>query len=168
MKRFEARLDDLTKILTYSIILSLAIGFFFIIREGVKINQPELFIAPAITTLLLVFVSLYRTTAYSLGEGNLIIHRPAGNKTYDFLQISSLELVTRKELGMGLRTFGSGGFFGYFGHFVYKNIGKVKLFATDRNKMLLIHFKDNSKIIISPDDTKGFIDAIDKLMKKKK
>ena len=168
MPRFVTKLDDLTRIITFTVFIMVGITFIFLIQKSFALHQPELIIAPALTLILLGVTALFRTTAYQLEGGTLSVLRPAGKKEFAVADVEELKLVTKEDLGFGLRTFGSGGFFGYFGRFVYKNAGKVTMYATDRSKMLLIRFRDEKQIIITPDDTRGFIDAFNQLKKNKR
>ena len=160
MKRnFTASLDSLAKSITFTVCLVIVIPFFTIFMQYKKLNQPLLLLPPAVVALSLVIVALYRPNGYALSNDGLAVLRPAGPVRYPLQVIRSIAPVATKDLGFGLRTFGVGGFLGYWGRYRYQHIGAATLFVTDRSKMLLVTLADNRRIIISPDDTAGFLQA---------
>lgn len=116
-------------------------------------------IGPVVVILALIAAALYRPVAYELNATGIKIVRSLHPVDILFQDIRSINSVTSKELGFGLRIFGSGGFLGYFGKFYYREHGWIQLYATDRNKMLLITLHNDKKVIISPDDTEAFMRA---------
>ena len=74
------------------------------------------------------------------------------NKKIKLTDIAEIRIIPEGELIPGIRTFGSGGLFGYFGQFNYKGIGNVTLFATQKRNRVFIKTKQGRKIIITPDD----------------
>lgn len=157
MQKFPARLDGLSRTLSLVVVMVLIIPFSSIFFEYQKSHEPLLLIAPVVIVLALGVAALFRPTAYELNATDLKIILPAKTNLIPIKDIRSIESVSSKELGFGIRAFGSGGFLGYFGSFYYKNQGWIRLYATDRSKMLLIVTKDDRKYVISPDDTEGFL-----------
>jgi hypothetical protein len=164
--RFSAVMDNLAKTLTFVVFVVILIPFISIFNLYRKEQNPWILVAPAVIVIVLVIAALYRTKEYSLDGEGLHIHRPIGDAVFPLHRFRSVASVTSKELGFGIRTFGSGGFFGYFGKFYYKKIGAVTLYVTDREKMLLIVLDDDRKIIISPEDPAAFMAAFHELMKR--
>ncbi len=166
MQRFSASLDGLSKTLSFVVFAVIIIPIVSILSLYSKSHNLAVLIAPALILVVLLIAMMYRVKAYELDATSLNILRPASTAKFPLHRIRSIRSVTTKELGFGIRTFGSGGFFGYFGKFYYRNIGHVTLYVTDRSKMLLIVLDDDKKIIISPDDTAGFMQAFQERMKK--
>lgn len=166
MKHFSATLDGLSKTLSFIVFAVLIIPFVSIFSLYGKSHNPALFIAPAVVLLALFITLFFRVKSYELDTESLNIIRPASTVKYPLHRIRSIRAVTTKDLGFGIRTFGSGGFFGYFGKFYYRNIGHVTLYVTDRSKMLLITLDDDKKFMISPDDTAAFMSAFQERMKR--
>ena len=164
MKRnFTASLDSLAKSITFVVCLVIVIPFFTIFMQYKKLNQPLLLLPPAVVTVLLIIVALYRPKGFALSSEGIEVERMAGPVRFPLQAIRSITPVDAKELGFGLRTFGVGGFLGYWGRYRYQHIGAATLFVTDRSKMLLMTLADDRKIIISPDDTAGFMQAFREL-----
>jgi hypothetical protein len=164
--RFPATMDSLAKSLSFVVVIIVLIPILTIVSVYSKHHDWRMLIAPVIVLLALGITALYRVKSYSLGADGLHINRPVGAVKYPLHQIRSIASVTSKDLGMGIRTFGSGGFLGYFGKFYYRNYGNMTLYVTDREKMLLITLDDDRKVIISPDDTAAFMAAFQELMKR--
>lgn len=166
MRRFTATMDGLAKSISFVVFIVILIPILTIVSVYSKHHDWRILIAPLIVFLVLGFTTFFRIRGYGLDAEGLHIFRPIGEVKYALHDIRSITSITSKELGFGVRTFGSGGFMGYFGRFFYRNYGHVTLYATDREKMLLITLADDKKIIISPDDTAAFMAAFQELMKR--
>ena len=58
-----------------------------------------------------------------------------------------------------MRTFGVGGFLGYFGHFRY-SIGPVTMYVTDMDRRILLTLDTGKMLLISPSETDAFMAEI--------
>jgi hypothetical protein len=58
--------------------------------------------------------------------------------------------------GGTLRTFGCGGFFGYFGYFWNPDWGRFLAFATNREELVVLRFRDRV-LVISPHGRQSFL-----------
>jgi hypothetical protein len=157
--RFEAKLDDLSKSISFVTLGVLLIPAVLIINMAAHGEPKPLSVISTVLIILFLAYS-YAVKAYELDETELKIYRMAGVKKFKLADLASATPVTTKELGFGLRAFGSGGFFGYFGSFVYRNIGKAQVFATDKSKFILLKTKAGKNIIVSPADTVEFLNAL--------
>lgn len=166
MRRFPATMDSLAKSVSLVVVVIVVIPILTIVSVYSKHHDWRMLIAPVIVFLALGITALYRVKAFGLDSEGLHIIRPVGAVKFPLHNIRSITSITSKELGFGIRTFGSGGFLGYFGKFYYRNYGHITLYVTDREKMLLITLADDKKIIISPDDTAAFMAAFQELMKR--
>ncbi len=160
---FTASLDGLAKAITFCVCIVILIPFLTILVKYQQSHQPLVLLPPAAVALTLGILALYRPKGYSLSAAGLAVLRPACEVRYPLHRIRSVTPVTAKELGFGLRTFGVGGFLGYWGKFRYQHIGQATLFVTDRSKMILLTLDDDRHIIVSPDDTEGFVAAFNEL-----
>lgn len=159
MKRFDATLDSLSRTLTFVLCLVMVIPFFVIGQMALSSGDLRMLIAPAVILVILLIVLLFRVKGYLLDPEALTIQRPVKHVTIPLNTIRSVESVSLKDLGAGVRTFGNGGFMGYTGRYYYKNIGHANMYVTDRGKMLLITLNDDRKIIISPAEPPAFMKA---------
>ena len=163
MRRFTATIDSLSKTLTFVVFVVLVIPFITITSQYIRTHDTLLLLGPSVVIVVLFITLLYRPKEYLLDLEGLHIIRPVKQVNIPLHKIRSIMPVTTKELGFGLRAFGSGGFLGYFGIFFYRNYGWVTLYATDRSKLLLITLDNDRRIIISPDDTAGFMAAFNEM-----
>lgn len=165
MKRFDATLDSLSRTITFVLCMVMVIPFIAIVRLAFTTGDMRMLIAPGVILIVLGLLVLYRVKGYQLDHESLTVLRAVRPPVIPLNTIRSVEAVTAKELGAGVRTFGNGGFMGYTGRFYYKNIGHANLYVTDRSKQLLLTLVDDRKIIISPDDPPAFMKAFMELRK---
>lgn len=159
--KYTASIDKPTKIITIGItVLFAGIGILELLTFS-----PEAKIGAfvSITIMLAIYwgTYVYRVTGYTLTAGELIIHRPISDVTYSLHTIESVRIVTKEQLKFTIRTFGVGGFWGYFGKFYNSVYGKMTWYVTRRDQMVLIK-TDNNIILLSPDDIDSFIKDLEK------
>ena len=107
---------------------------------------------------------LWKPLQIELNNEFLIVKRKIGDKKFPINTIQAAAAINKKELGFGIRLMGSGGFFGYYGLFKYKNIGTVNLYCTKREDMVLITLT-KGKILLSPDKHLEFLNDLDNIKK---
>lgn len=64
--------------------------------------------------------------------------------------------VDSKVIASSVRTFGSGGFFGYIGKFYNRNLGHFQMYVAKRKDLLLIT-TPKKKIVVNCEDPKRII-----------
>lgn len=116
--------------------------------------------------ILLLFVAilllsyLFSTIRYKIQDGRLIINRPIGNIKINSRDITEIRKI--KNRIFTLRTFGSGGLFGFYGKFYNSKYGNMTWYVTQRKNLILLTTKNGKKIMISPDDV-GLADKLEEL-----
>ncbi len=143
---YSASLDQLAKIITIVVTAGL-LAFYFFLRDSDGFLFWFGFIA-------LVFIISYALSPlrYELEQDRLVIHRLIKPVIILRADVSEVRLLEAEDKKGVLRTFGSGGFFGYFGHFWNKRLGRFMMYATRRDHLVFFEKKDGKKIVISPDD----------------
>jgi len=159
MNTFPAKLDNLAKTLTVVVITILIIPFLGIWNRYSMNHDYKMIIPPVLIIVVMLFTALFRPKAYLINASVLKIIQVGFSRTIPTENIESVIPVSKPDLGFGLRAFGSGGFLGYIGKFWYAKIGFVTCYITDHNKMLLVRLKNGKKLMISPDDQLGFLEA---------
>jgi len=143
---YTASLDTLAKIITGGILaLCVAFYIFFNGTSGFWLWFGFLLFVFGLSFIL-------RPVHYELHPDQIIVHRlikPILVKRSEVTEVGLLADADKK--GM-LRTFGSGGFLGYFGKFWSKRLGHFTMYATRRDHLVLIQKNDGQKIVLSPDD----------------
>jgi hypothetical protein len=156
---YSASLGTVPKITTIAITVlfaALIIGPVLSIKEnGVA---SIMYISSA---LLIIYFGafIYSPRKYSVTEKAIIIHRVIGNVTIKKSDIATVE-TSDKGLPLGIRTFGVGGLFGYFGSFYNFDMGSMSWYVTRRDRTVLIKTAKGKKIVISPDDRDAFVQAL--------
>lgn len=156
--QYQARLDGLARIITITVMALLAAAIFWSFQEFFETREQEPFFVAAILLIVAVVTYFSKPTLFTLNADELIVYRPHGLFRTPLEKIVRMDRVDRKTLGWGIRIFASGGFFGYLGIFYYGNIGRVSMYCTDRNEMLLVT-TEKSRFIISPEHSDDFLAA---------
>jgi len=156
MKTFLASLDLLSKIITSLIAIIAAVmlfnyfmydGFIYIFTDGFLMS-------------IIIFMFLYMPQKYIVSKEELIIKRIIGDFKVERKKILKVIHPDRSYLSFVVRVFGNGGLFGYTGYFWNKSFGKMHWFVTQRKNYVVIDMGTKRKIVLSPDDYDGLIDAL--------
>jgi hypothetical protein len=154
---YKTSLDNLAKGITIGVTILFAIiivGQFSIIKDEGR-TVP---IYTAVASLLIYFISFaFRPISYILTKDKLIVHRPFKDVRIDRVNIRSVELLDKEQLGWNIRIFGVGGLFGYFGKFANRKFGSMTWYATRRDRTVLLVTIDNRKIVLTPNDPGKFV-----------
>ncbi|MEA5138120.1 PH domain-containing protein [Arcicella rigui] len=130
------------------------IGFFTFLKDSGK----EFQIVTG-TIFFLVFVITYslRPIHYTITENQLIIHRLYKDVVIEKTDIKSVSILDEKKLEWSIRTFGVGGYYGFFGKFANTQMGNMTWYATRKDNTVLILTEENEKIIITPNEPEAFV-----------
>lgn len=154
---YKTSLDNLAKGVTIGITLLFAviiIGQYSNIKDAVRAIPNYTTVA----LLLIYFIPfVFRPIIYEISIDKLIIHRLLKDININRNLIKSVELIDKEKIGFPIRTFGVGGFFGYYGKFSNKKIGSMTWYATRLDKFVLIKTVNNKKIILTPDEPERFV-----------
>lgn len=153
--RYSASIDKTTKIITVGLTaLFVGISVFEFLTFSAEATIGA-FVSTAILIAVYCSAYIYRPVGYSLTEETLIVHRPISDVAYSLQTLDSVQIVTKEQLKFTIRTFGVGGFWGYFGRFYNSVYGKMIWYVTRRDQLVLIK-TDNKTILLSPDDISSF------------
>lgn len=159
---FKASLDQQAKWITAVVMLinTIAIGTLLFI----DISQFGLIVAAVLLVAAFIISWGFSTTQYILSGDSIVIKRPFGNKSIPVSTISKAEKIERADLRYSIRTFGNGGFLGYYGSYYNKKLGKMQWYATNLNNAILLTTNTSKKMIITPDEHQKFLHQIAPLM----
>ncbi len=156
MKTFEASLDLLSKIITFIIaIIALTMLFNYFMED----RFIYIFTGGMLLLLLLVLF-LYMPQKYLISNEELIVQRIIGNFKVDRKSILKVIHPDKSYLSFVVRVFGNSGLFGYTGYFWNKSFGKMHWFVTQRKNYVVVDIGTKRKIVLSPNDYNGLIDAL--------
>ncbi len=155
--RHKASLSGFVKVTTIIIntmFVLTFIGFFTFLKDSGK----EFQIVTG-TIFFLVFVITYslRPIHYTITENHLIIHRLYKDVVIEKTNIKSVSILDEKKLEWSIRTFGVGGYYGFFGKFANTQMGNMTWYATRKDNTVLILTEENEKIIITPNEPEAFV-----------
>lgn len=152
---FEASFDLQAKIIT----VGFFILFFGIITAAAlwDLNYFGVGVS-ALLGLCAIFAYLFGTQKYVVTDSELIIKQRITEKRIPLDNIIDLQ-VNPSLKGM-IRTFGNGGLFGYFGRYYSRELGSMKLYATQTDSRILITTKTGEKLLISPDNAYRLMEEI--------
>ena len=105
----------------------------------------------------LLFTYLHKPSDYEVDNKNLIIHRSIGDIKINLKQIARVDRIHHDLLEDTRK----GGAFGYFGK-IHTFLGNTTFYATRRNNLVMITTKDNTKIILTPDERDNFVEQIER------
>jgi len=116
------------------------------------------------TVIIILYVAivlvpfLWAPRGYILQKNLIIIKRIIGDERI----IVSEKSKIWKWKWWGIRLWGSGGLYGYFGIFFFREICKVKMYATNRNNLVLVKDANDTKYLVSPDNLDKFMDLLNR------
>ena len=119
---------------------------------------PFFLVAPAAVMLL----QRLTPRGYILNDIELVIDRKFKPITIPLMDITEARLFADEELKWVFKLGGSEGFYGYFGLFWSKKLGKFKMYATRKKNLVMVR---TAKMLyaLSPEDTEDFLTTLKKL-----
>ena len=143
--------DNLVKAVTIGVFVLLAS---VIITLGIVVRSHLLSAALVVAAGAVLFVPyLWAPRGYILHDNEVVVKRLIGDA-----KIAVAEAASHwKWTWWGLRLFGSGGLYGYYGIFTFKGTGMVRMHATNRHKLVLIRDVKGKRHLLSPDDPERFV-----------
>ncbi|MDX5346608.1 MAG: PH domain-containing protein [Hymenobacteraceae bacterium] len=154
---YKASLDPLSKGISAGVIVLFAVIGFFTIQQLVQALHTDSSSWAYIISLVLL-VSILGVTfcisprGYILTRNRLIIKRIFSDRLIFVKDIKQARLLQPDEMKGTIRTFGSGGLFGYFGKFYNNHLGIFTAYMTQRKNKILIRLYSGEDIIVTPDD----------------
>jgi hypothetical protein len=109
---------------------------------------------------------LYALRGYTVDadKRELTIHRRIGRKILTLKPPAEARRLDATEMRRTLRVLGNGGLFSYQGEFRNKTLGSFLMYSTNTRKSVLVK-AEGVNVVVSPDDTEGFIAAFADLKK---
>ena len=106
--------------------------------------------------LLLLMTFLHKPLKYEVGNNKIIIHRLIGSVALNIQDIARVDRIHHDLL----KNSSKGGAFGYFGKF-NTDLGKIRFYATRRDRLVMLTNHDKTKIILTPDHIDDFIEDVE-------
>lgn len=148
-------------------LLTIVLVFGIIISFHLKwpANLSLLKYAMTIVVLSIILIpALYCPIRLSINNEKIVLKRIVGNIEINLKNVHSVSIVSNREINNSIRTFGSGGLFGYLGQFRNNLIGNYTMYATEKQNLIYIN-TTKGKYIFSCSQPHEFIELANKKIK---
>lgn len=159
---FEIKLDRVAKGVTIGVILLFAgLSALAILTSPVKVDGFSEYPWMMLLFPFILFGAwLFSPTSYTIDGMHLRINRPVGPVRIHRAEIVDVRPLDADELRGLIRTFGSGGLFGYYGKFYNGTLGHMTFYATRRDNRILVRTGKGKTYVLTPEDVEGFMRAL--------
>ena len=122
-------------------------------------GAPEglLFLVAGIPTAIVVLCILCAPREYRITEDSVLVKRFGPDISIPLDAIASVAEIPKKEFGLTIRLFGSGGFLGSFGVFFGSRVGLAYAYVTDAARLVFLECCDGRRYLLSPDTPSVFV-----------
>jgi len=163
--RFDARWSRLVWVVTVAVILMLALVDALVVSEVWKAARgnalPVLLVVTALLPwAVLAVVALFAPRSYRVEPDGIVVKRLGPAAVIRYERIREIRRISPDDVGFAWRTFGSGGFLGWFGRFYSRRLGAFRAHATNMADLVLVTEVDGTKIVISPHPPDEFLEAV--------
>ncbi len=157
-QRFGAQWSMSVRIITAMVILATILVVGILLRIGTGPGpawlNPLAFIPAGVLSITILFAPL----GFTVDPIGIIIHRMGPNIYVRHEEIAAIERIEPRQIGLRLRLLGSGGFFGFFGSFYSRSLGRFRGYITNRRDLVLITLQHGNKLIVSPHPADAFVE----------
>ena len=165
-RKFRAPWSITTWIVTIAALLVVVVIFTGILKAILteqiynKQTQAWLFLVWVIPLTIIVLTVLFAPVKYTITNSMIIVNRLGPNVLIPIESIEEIRRLQKKELGIALRLFGSGGFFGGYGLFYTSRLGIFNAYVTNRETLVFIKCDNGKKILLSPERPEEFLGIV--------
>lgn len=149
------------KLSLYSILSSALILIVLLVLLYSGKNSWEIYLVAGVIVALLLCVLIYMPLSISVNKHELNINRSFKVKTILLSEIKSIELCPPTIAER--RICGSGGFFGYWGWFREKDLGKYFAYYGKSSDRFFVRLKDGRQYMLGCENPKAIVSYIDSL-----
>jgi hypothetical protein len=147
--RFSASYDRTTKILSTIVCLGL-LAVIVIVHN---------LVLTCLSLLVIVLCFAYSPRGYVLAGRSILVKRLAGTIRIPIDELREARRATPDDFRGGIRLWGSGGLFGYYGLFSTAKLGRSTWYVTDRSNGVVV-ITASKTVLFSPDAAEVFLAAI--------
>lgn len=166
-KEFTTSWDTVSRWISGLLIGFIGLFSFYLVivgLHGYRYVHPAMIIQSAVGVFLpfVLFAEyLLAPRRYLVTEQGVMVIRFWHTLLIPFASMQSVRETSRNEVFNDFtRDGGSGGCFGYYGHFKNPLLGRFLIFATHRTRLVLIEMREGEPLVVSPDEVQEFIDAV--------
>lgn len=111
--------------------------------------------------LLIGIASLFRPRAYRIGTDRFAVLRSIGAIEWQIADIKTVRVPPIWPQSRAVAVMAMRGLFGTYGWFWNREWGTHRLYLTDLDKAIEIERANGQRIVVTPDDTRGFVSALE-------
>jgi len=115
-----------------------------------------------LTIILLATVIIgvgYMPIRLKANDEKITVRRLFGPLEVPVNEVIEARRISKSDIDNSIRTFGSGGLFGYLGRFKNDRLGNYTMYATELNNLILIR-TSNKKYVFSCSRSKEFVEYV--------
>jgi hypothetical protein len=124
-------------------------------------SEAWVFFAAGIPTTIVSLCILLAPLRYTASESAVRVKRLGPDVLIPVEIIHQIRRLEKRDLGIGIRLFGSGGFLGGFGIFFCSRLGMAYTYVTDAARLVLIECDDGRKYLLSPETPEEFVETVE-------
>ncbi|MDR2894080.1 MAG: PH domain-containing protein [Alistipes sp.] len=114
----------------------------------------------AVVVIPIVYCAAWTPRYIALIDDNLVFKKVVGNITIPIQTINKIYQIDSDTLNGSIRTFGSGGVFGYLGRFKNKVLGNYSMYITERKNLIVVKTNDTT-YVFNCNNQQRFISVIE-------
>lgn len=126
--------------------LSIVFGCLILLFINESVSVYLKWILGIVIILPILYAATWIPISLSINKEKMVLKQLLGHITIPLDDIVRIQKIDKAVLYKSIRTFGSGGAFGYLGNFWNKTLGKYTMYITDRKNLLLV--KTHHKVYI--------------------
>ncbi len=134
-------------------------GFFL-----TALNWPTVMLWLKYLLMVVFFITVivgvgYMPMRLKANDEIITVTRLIGSLEVPLSEVTGVSRISKSDIDGSMRTFGSGGLFGYLGRFQNGRLGNYTMYATELNNLILIR-TDDKKYVFSCTKAQDFVDYI--------
>ncbi len=160
--RFAARLGTQERVLFVAlgcgVFLGLPLTLAVVFSVAFDTWQPLGLIVPFVVGFAVILA--FRPTGYAVDSRWLRVLRPVGPKRFPLEGVREIRAGDERPAGATIGLARASGFYGVFGSFWNREWGKYYVYVTDAGKAVQLVLGDGTRLFVSPDDPRRFLDTL--------
>ncbi len=168
--RSKATYDGLTRSITIAVWVGiLAIVSIVVSRLPEEVSSTLELIAALLATVGVSFGVLLGLLPFSPRSYELTLSGIVIRRIWRSFEIPYTEIEEAKRINWswaGIRLYASGGLYGYFGLFKFRDLGRVWVYVTNRHNVVLLRTRSGTQYMLSPEDPEAFLEKLKAILAK--
>jgi hypothetical protein len=165
---FSASMGKAERLITWVVAFGVGMGLPLLlgIIFAITLSQPLLFLFPLPFLIAFSIPFLIRPRGYSVSPDRITVLRTILPRVIPLQGLSRITIPAETPPGFSLGLARVEGVFSTSGTYWNKSWGRFYLYLTNRLNSLELRLLDDTRILLSPDDPRGFVDAVEAAARK--